>query len=66
MVDKGQFGGNMQVGTIVKLDEWFGVVMGLWTHDVSEIKYVLVKWLSGRYTGDTDAISPNDLEVICK
>ena len=58
----------MKIGTLVKakLDGWFGVVVGFWTNDVSEVEHVLVKWLSGRYTGDTDAILPYHLEVLCK
>lgn len=56
----------MKIGTLVKLYDWLGVVVGFWTHEVSEEEHALVTWLSGRYTGETDAISPNDLEVLCK
>lgn len=62
----------MQVGSLVKFahrwmdDTHIGVVVGYWTHDVSEEQHILVCWLTGRYTGDTDAIIESDLEVLCE
>lgn len=56
----------MKIGTLVKLDEWFGIVVGRLTHHVTEEEHILVKWLTGSYTGDTDAVMENRLEVLCK
>jgi len=56
----------MQVGDLVKCHTYFGIVVGHWTHDVSEEEHTLVHWLTGRYTGETDAMLEIDLEAICK
>ena len=56
----------MQVGTLVKYGFDFGIVVGWWTHPISEEELTLVCWLIGRHTGDTDAVMENHLEVLCK
>ena len=56
----------MQIGSLVKHVTFFGIVVGKWTHDVTEEEHTLVHWLTGQYTGDPDAIIESDLEVLCK
>ncbi len=56
----------MRVGSLVKYGFDFGIVVGWWTHPDFQEEHTLVCWLTGTYTGDTDAIIENDLEVICK
>ena len=56
----------MQVGTLVKYTSFFGIVVGWWTHKISEEEHTLVCWLTGTYTGDTDAVIEYDLEVLCE
>ncbi len=56
----------MRVGSLVKYYSFFGIVVGKWTHDVTEEEHTLVHWLTGQYTGDTDAIMEWDLEVLCE
>ena len=55
----------MRVGTLVKYGTFFGIVVGKWTHNVSEEEHTLVCWLTGKYTGDTDAVIEGCLEVLC-
>ena len=65
-------GSDMRVGSLVQFGhEWcddthIGVVVGYWTHDVSEEEHTLVYWIIGKYVGDTDAILVCDLEVLCE
>ena len=66
MVLTNRFGGSMQVGSLVKHGCHFGIVVGWWTHDVSEEEHTLVCWLTGKYTGDTDAVMEYNLEVLCE
>ena len=56
----------MRVGTLVKYGFNFGIVVGWWTHQDFKEEHTLVCWLTGTYTGETDAIMEYDLEVICK
>ena len=56
----------MQVGTLVKYTSFFGIVVGWWTHDVSEEEHILVCWLTGWHTGETDACVESDMEVLCE
>ena len=56
----------MQVGTLVKYDNFFGIVLGYWEHPISNEIHTLVHWLTGRHTGDTDAVIEDCLEVLCK
>ena len=56
----------MQVGSLVKYTSFFGIVMGEWTHPISEEEHILVRWITGWHTGDTDAMMESDLEVLCK
>ena len=60
----------MKVGSLVRCVHWkdhvFGVVVGEWTHDISREEHLLVYWLTGLHTGDTDAIMKYELEVLCK
>ena len=62
----------MRVGSLVQFALlWsgvvhIGVVVGFWTHDVSEERHWLVHWITGKYIGDTDAIIESDLEVLCE
>ena len=55
----------MQVGSLVKYGFDFGIVVGRWTHPISEEEHTLVCWLIGRHTGDTDAVVEGCLEVLC-
>ena len=59
----------IKVGDIVRgeagfLDVVLGIVTGHWTHEESGEEHVLVKWLGGGYEGETDALLPEDLEVV--
>jgi hypothetical protein len=56
----------MRIGTLVKYGFNFGIVVGWWTHKISEEEHTLVCWLTGTYTGDTDAVMGYDLEVLCE
>ena len=71
----------MKVGDLVKLNTTMrkqlfalqcrypndiGIVVGEWTHDDSGEEHTLVRWIAGRHVGDTDAILPRYLEVLCK
>ncbi len=61
----------MQVGDLVQYcnrrdNSILGVVVGEWTHDYSGEEHILVRWITGRHVGDTDAILPTELEVVCK
>ena len=56
----------MKIGSLVKYVSFFGIVVGRWTHDVSEEEHILVCWLTGLYTGETDALIECDLEVLCE
>ena len=61
-------GSDMRVGSLVKFvgSNHVGVVVGYWLHDVSEEEHLLVRWIIGKFTGDTDAIPVLDLEVLCE
>ncbi len=54
----------MKIGDLVKWEGWLGVVMGDWEHPSSHEMHTLVCWLTGRYTGDTDAVLQDTLEVV--
>ena len=61
----------MKVGDLVQYwnrrdDSILGVVVGEWTHDDSGEEHTLVRWITGRHVGDTDAILPRYLEALCK
>ncbi len=59
----------MQVGSLVTwayTSDYIGVVVGHWIHDISEEHHWLVHWLTGKYSGDVDAVIECDLEVLCK
>ncbi len=56
----------MQIGTLVKYHTYLGIVVGHWTHNFSGEEHTLVHWLTGKYTGDTDAVIENTLEVLCE
>ena len=62
-------GGIMRVGTVVTpvyTPNYLGVVVGHWIHDISEEHYWWVHWVTGKFTGDTDAFLECDLEVLCE
>ena len=65
-MDTTSFGDIMQVGSLVKYGTFFGIVVGEWTHPISEEEHTLVCWLTGRHTGDTDAVIEDCLEVLCE
>ena len=56
----------MQVGDLVKcnLCGWMGLVVGESTHEDSGEEHLLVRWITGRYSGETDALWPPDLELL--
>ena len=60
-------GDNMiEIGSLVR-DSYgdVGLITGYWTHDVSGEHHTVVKWLTGRYVGELDALFNTDnLEVI--
>ena len=56
----------MRIGTLVKYGFHFGIVVGWWTHKISEEEHTLVCWLTGGYTGETDAVMEYDLEILCE
>ena len=56
----------MRVGSLVKYGTFFGIVVGEWTHPISEEEHTLVRWITGWHTGDTDAMMESELEVLCK
>ena len=56
----------MQVGDLVKYGSWMGLVVGEWTHENTNEEHTLVRWITGRYSGETDAVLPTELEVLCK
>ena len=58
----------MQVGDLVKCDRcgWMGLVVGESTHEDSGEEHLLVRWITGRYSGETDALWPPELELLCK
>ena len=58
----------MQIGTLVHLahtSSIIGVVIGEWTHGGNGEEHWLVQWLTGKYTGDIDALIESDLERLC-
>ena len=54
----------MQVGSLVKYGSWMGLVVGEWTHENTNEEHTLVRWITGRYSGETDAVLPTELEVL--
>ena len=56
----------IEIGTLIRHYGDFGIVVDHWVHDVSGELHTVVKWLTGRYVGELDAIWSDDLEVICK
>ena len=59
----------IEIGTLVGAearypDAVLGIVIGHWTHELSGEEHVLVRWIEGLYEGQTDAVLPNDLEII--
>ena len=56
----------IEIGTLIRDCENIGLVVDHWIHDVSGELHIVVKWLTGRYEGELDAIWSDDLEIICK
>ena len=56
----------MRIGSLVKYCSFLGIVVGEWTHPISEEEHRLVRWVTGCHTGDTDAMMECDLEVLCE
>ena len=56
----------MRIGTLVKYGFHFGIVVGWWTYKLSGEEHALVCWLTGEYTGETDALMEHDLEILCE
>jgi len=55
----------IEIGALVK--EWltddFGIVIDHWTHQHGE-KHPVIKWITGCYVGETDAMLTTSLEMI--
>ena len=54
----------MKIGDLVKWEDCYGIVVGDWEHPASYEMHTLVCWLTGKYTGDTDAVLQDTLEVV--
>ena len=57
----------IEIGTLVKWHGSYGdlgLVVDHWVHDQSGELHTVVKWLTGRYVGELDAIWSDDLEII--
>ena len=59
----------IEVGSLVRaeacyMDAVLGIVIGHWTHELSGEEHVLVKWIEGLCVGETDAMLPDNLEII--
>ena len=55
----------IEIGTLIR--DYRGevaLVVDHWIHDQSGEYHTVVKWLSGRYVGETDALFTDNLEVI--
>ena len=54
----------IEIGTLIRHYGDIGIVTDHWIHDQSGELHAVVKWLTGRYVGELDAIWFNDLEII--
>ena len=55
----------IEIGSLIR-DSYgdIAIVTDHWIHDASGEYHTVVKWLTGRYVGELDAIWFNDLEII--
>ena len=55
----------IKIGTLIRdSDGDIALVTDHWIHDVSGEYHTVVKWLTGRYVGEADALYTDYLEVI--
>lgn len=53
----------MEIGDLVRYHQWIGIVMGARIEQNNQ-EHTLVRWVTGRHAGDTNAIWTPELEVI--
>lgn len=54
----------IEIGTLIRHCGDIGLVIDHWTHDKSGELHAVVKWLTGRYVGELDALFIDYIEVI--
>lgn len=55
----------IEIGTLIRDSHGdMGIVVDHWIHDVSGEYHTVVKWLTGRYVGELDALFNDNLEII--
>ena len=55
----------IEIGSLIRDSHGdIALVIDHWIHDVSGEYHTVVKWLTGRYVGETDAIWSDYIEVI--
>ena len=54
----------IEIGTLIYACGAWALVVDHWIHDQSGEYHTVVKWLTGRYEGELDAIWSDNLEVI--
>ena len=55
----------IEIGSLIRDYQGdLALVTDHWIHDVSGEYHTVVKWLTGRYVGETDALYTDYLEVI--
>jgi len=54
----------IEIGTLIRHYGDIGLVTDHYVHEQSGELHAVVKWLTGRYVGELDAIWLNDLEII--
>ena len=55
----------IEIGSLIRDYQGdIALVIDHWIHDQSGEYHTVVKWLSGRFVGETDALYTDNLEVI--
>jgi len=55
----------IEIGTLIRDSHGdMGIVVDHWIHDTSGEYHTVVKWLTGRYVGELDALFNDNLETI--
>ena len=54
----------IEIGSLIRHYGDIGIVTDHWIHDQSGELHTVVKWLTGRYVGELDALFIDYIEVI--
>ena len=54
----------IEIGSLIRHYGDIGLVTDHWIHDQSGEYHTVVKWITGRFVGETDLLWINDVEVI--